>query len=399
MAVSKKAIKNNNYKLRGSLRKCGFDRWRYIFNGINSVSGEERMFFIELLSVNPAVSPDAVVSLSSAPASEPRIDAADLQNALAGNISVDGRKGAQPAERQPSFASVRAGAFGAKARQILKVFPNSEFVSSKKRFEIKVGGCVFSDKELNGVLAGTRPQKGYGARADASSSGEASHMEWSLKYERKADAPAVGDKSGGNWLVSGITAEFSGMVRLDGVEYAVSPAHSFGATDKAWGSAMPLPFIHISSCRLTSIFTGNVMPESGFSLEGDYDGKVAALAKFDGEIFSFGKKLKIRKYASRWSCTRSPDAGGAEELHWSVSLNCKKYILDVDVFCPVSEMLVKDYELPAAGAGIVKVLCGGSGTGEIRLYRQIKKSLELIQHAKILEACCEFGQSDEENED
>ena len=64
----------------------------------------------------------------------------------------------------------------------------------------------------------------------------------------------------------------------------------------------------------------------------------------------------------------------------------------MDVFCPASEMLVKDYWL--SDGSLLKVLCGGSGSGEIRLYKQVKKSLELIQHAKILGASCEYGQKD-----
>ena len=181
---------------------------------------------------------------------------------------------------------------------------------------------------------------------------------------------------------------------IDGQEYAVSPDHSFGYVEKSWGPALPVPFMHISSSRLTSIFTGKVMKDSGFALEGNYDGRLVALTKFDGETYDFGPQQKISKYTCQWSCVRSPANEGSEELHWSASVNCKKYILDVDVFCPAAEMLVKDYWLP--DGTLLKVLCGGSGTGEIRLYKQIKKSLELIQHAKILGASCEYGEKDGE---
>ena len=84
MAVSKKSIKNNGFKLKGSLKKCGFDRWRYYFNGINVASGEERLFFIELMSENPGISYEHTVLPQTD--EDKKLDAGDLQDALAGNI-------------------------------------------------------------------------------------------------------------------------------------------------------------------------------------------------------------------------------------------------------------------------------------------------------------------------
>lgn len=385
MAVSKKAIKNNGYKLKGSLKKCGFDRWRYFFNGINAASGEERLFFIELMSENPALSFDHTVLPKSG--EEEKLDAGDLQAALSGNIEI---KAPQSRNVIPSYACVRAGVFGSRPKQLNRFFANSELDWQKRGFGVKACGCAFSDNELHGVLAITEIE----ARSFTEWETAAGRMEWNLKYERDFDAPETVSKDGKHWLAGGLTARFSGMVTFDGQEYAVSPDHSFGYVEKSWGTALPVPFTHLSSGRLTSIFTGKVMKDSGFSLEGDFDGRLVALAKFEGEYFGFGPQQKIKKYASQWSCVRTPTNDGSEELHWSASVNCKQYILDVDVFCPASEMLVKDYWL--CDGSLLKVLCGGSGSGEIRLYKQIKKSLELIQHAKILGASCEYGQKDEE---
>lgn len=385
MSVSKKAIKSNGFKLKGSLKKRGFDRWRYFFNGINAASGEERLFYIELMSENPALSYERTVIPQVA--EEEKIDAGDLQAALAGNIEL------KAPEKQgviPSFACVRAGVFGSRPKQLNRFFANSEFNAQKKGFEIKAGGCAFSDNELYGVMAITEVE----ARSFTEWGTSSGRMEWNLKYERDFDAPETFSKDGMHWLAGGLTARFSGMVTLDGQEYAVSPDHSFGYVEKSWGPAMPTPFIHISSSRLTSIFTGKVMKDSGFALGGDYDGRLVALAKFEGDFYGFGSQQKIKKYTAQWSCVRSPSNDGGEELHWSASVNCKNYILDVDVFCQANEMLVKDYWLP--DGNLLKVLCGGSGSGEIRLYKQIKKSLELIQHAKILGAECEYGQKDAE---
>ena len=93
MSVSKKAYKSNVCKLKGSLRKNGFDRWRYFFNGINSASGEERLFYIELMAENPALSYERAVLPQRE--EEKKLDADDLQAALAGTIDtrpVQGQK-------------------------------------------------------------------------------------------------------------------------------------------------------------------------------------------------------------------------------------------------------------------------------------------------------------------
>ena len=44
---------------------------------------------------------------------------------------------------------------------------------------------------------------------------------------------------------------------------------------------------------------------------------------------------------------------------------------------------------------VLKLLVGGSGTGEIKLYRRIGKSLEIIEDAHVAFALCEFGQAED----
>ena len=59
-----------------------------------------------------------------------------------------------------------------------------------------------------------------------------------------------------------------------------------------------------------------------------------------------------------------------------------------------SLMYVKSVELPEGNRRLLKVLSGGTGTGEIRLYKRIRKNLELIEHAHIASAICEYGQEE-----
>lgn len=383
MSVSKKALRRNEYKLKGSLRKCGFDRWRYVFNAVNPASGDERNFFIELSILNPAVSPqDAVVYESQVE----KMDDSDLQAALSGNFD--------PQEHYeqvvPSYCCVRAGILGRRPRALAKCFPCDDFILQKNGADVQVGECLFSYSELSGSLTVTKTDlvKNPQPKSDDG------RMSWNLKYERVFDTKPVISKNNISWSATGIYTEFSGTVKFDGVEYIVSPESSFGYTDKIWGSDFPFPFVHISCPRLTSVFTGRPMPNSGFAVEGEFDGNCASSAKFLDDEYSFGRGKKIKKFTSIWSCVRTPSNSGSEELHWSVSLNSKKYILDIDVFCDVSELIVKEYSMTHGHGDVLRVLGGASAMGEIRLYRQRHKTLELIQHAKISKAFAEYGEKD-----
>ena len=145
MSVSKKALKRNEYKLKGSLRKCGFDRWRYVFNAVNRASGDERNFFIELSVLNPAVSPQATVVYES---QVEKLGESDLQAALSGNLDSQ----SSYSQTVPSYCCVRAGILGDRPRALAKCFPCDEFVLQKNGFDVKVGECFFSDSDLSACL-------------------------------------------------------------------------------------------------------------------------------------------------------------------------------------------------------------------------------------------------------
>ncbi len=57
--------------------------------------------------------------------------------------------------------------------------------------------------------------------------------------------------------------------------------------------------------------------------------------------------------------------------------------------------LKRNIEYPEGGRKLMKLIAGGDGTGEIRLYKCLRKDLELIEHARIGKALCEFGQPDD----
>ena len=92
-----------------------------------------------------------------------------------------------------------------------------------------------------------------------------------------------------------------------------------------------------------------------------------------------------------------PEAENPEEnlLHWSVSLNSKLWVIDIDIFCKIKELNNRTIELPEGRRQVLNLLEGGTGTGEIKLYKHIGNTLEQIEHATLVKVFCEFGHIEE----
>lgn len=386
MAISKATIKKNGYKLKGSLRKNGLDLWRYFFTGKSTSTGKEEAFFIEILVENPAVSPNEFVLIQK---SRPKIKAEDLQAALTGNTEIKN----QNAEEMvvPSFVAVRAGIYGEERKQINRFYNINDLHIDKKKFGLQVADNLFTDDTLAGSLTLSKNDS-VKFPEYMSQSGS---IKWNLHYERVSDFPEIKSDEEIYWLPSGIVTNYSGTIVLDDEEYTVTPKLSFGYCDKMWGKTLPLPFYHLSSNKMTSIFSGKLIENAGFSVQGNYLDKLAVLCKFGDEVFNFSTSGKLKKYNVVYNCAPVPGEEAEEQLHWSVSLNNKVFVCDIDVFCSAQLMLVRDYELPEGNHKVQKILSGAHGTGEIRIYKKIKKNLELIHHAKIENCVSEFGTIDE----
>ena len=70
----------------------------------------------------------------------------------------------------------------------------------------------------------------------------------------------------------------------------------------------------------------------------------------------------------------------------------------MDIYCKTSEMFVRDYETPEGQRQLLKVLGGGTGFGEIRVYKKVGHNLELLEHANVNDAVCEYGSIDKVEE-
>ena len=386
MAISKKSTKINRYMLSGAQKKSGVNTWRYVFTGVENTTGQERRFFIELSMLNPFLSPsEPVLGYKN----RVKIQPEDLQNVLAGTIS------AQKLETEnietPSYVVVRAGAYGAGAKQCCLYSAIKNIRNNPKIYEISVETCFFSADRLIGHLD-ISPEDLQEHPEYLCDSGM---INWDLHYEIRRSFDKGYSSKVYSWLATGVRAVFAGSITIDGKVYNVIPKKSFGYIDRNYGKNNSYPWLHLSSSNLTSIITGKTLQESAFAVQGIYNDRVSVIVDFEGNQVAFEANKGLSSYEAHWNFTQAPENDSQEKLHWTISVHNKKYVIDIDVFCIAPLMFVRSFELPEGKRNILKVLSGSTGTGEIRLYKRIHKNLELIEHAEIAGALCEFGQKEE----
>ena len=386
MAVSKVNKRLDHYVLKGRLRSEGFERWRYVFSAFSPSKGTERTFFIELYIVNPAVSPKtAVISQKSRlVASE-----SDLQYMLAGTASAE--KASEEVAVQPSYVLVKVGALGVGGKQMNKFYAPVQFSFVKSSGAFKVGECLFSTNALSGSVS-VSPQE---LRVRPELLCNPGAMSWELKFERPIECAPLYNRKKTVWLPIGVKSLFSGSVHFDNEEYVVLPKSSNGYIDKSWGVRPNSPYFHLSSSKMTSIISGRAMHNSCFALEGEFGGKLCATLVLEGERFSVENRGIFKKDVILHDCSQLEDGESGEKVHWTVSIHKGKFVIDIDVYCPGNELFVRDYEMPHGERCLLKILAGGTGSGEIRFYKKIGKNLELLEHANIFDAICEFGQMEQ----
>ncbi len=385
MAVSKKQLRYEHYILKGKLRHNGFERWRYTFVGVNKTTGEERSFFIELYLVNPSISPKNPVLAQTSKLS---LSNADLQYAMAGMESS--RIASQEKAVQPSYVLVKAGIFGRDGKQFNHFMPSAQLQWNKAENEFRAGDCTFGDEHLTGYIRVTERE----LRESPELLCNAGAIDWNLHFEKHIASAPLHNKKDSFWIANGAKTVFAGVIHVNGVEYTVIPRKSSGYCDRLWGSALSSPSFHVSSSNLTSLITGRALTKSCFAVEGEYDGKLKLYVCHEGEILQIKDKI-FDKITEVHDCFEMPVDADGEKLHWSVSVHRKRLVIDVDIFCKTAEMFVRDYEAPEGQRKLLKMLGGGTGFGEIRIYKKIKKNLELLEHAHVADALCEYGTIDE----
>lgn len=373
--------RKNRYMLKGVLKKNGYDWWWHSFTGYNKLTGEPKSFFIEYFIVNPALSPQTII-FGQKKNSQSLLD--DGENLV-----------------KPCYVMIKAGAWGKDAKQIHAFYPTEKLIIKKGRdFSLSAGCCNFSETQISGAIA--MPQTEAAAHPEYMS--DAGSMAWKLKV-KKCIAFDVGYGTSWffrtlnafqmYWHAQGVKTEYTGSVVLDGQEYIVPEEKSYGYADKNWGRDFTSPWIWLSSCNLVSQITGNKLENACFDIGGGCP-KVFGIP-FNRKVLTFfhmnGKKYQFN-FSHFWKKSRVQFSFNEEGelLHWYVSAEDRKYLMDVDIYCRREDALFINYEAPTGRKDFDRLWNCGNGHGELKFFTKKKKALELVEDAKVFNCGCEYGE-------
>lgn len=83
---------------------------------------------------------------------------------------------------------------------------------------------------------------------------------------------------------------------------------------------------------------------------------------------------------------------GDKRHYWKVRASNHNSEFELELECPRDEMLLINYESPDGQKRHNRLWNGGTGYGEIRLYRKLGGSKQLIDHIELRNAGCEYGE-------
>ncbi len=384
MGISKKSISLNKFGLNGLQKRTGIYLWRFFFKGIERNSGDEKNFSIEFEILNPGLQSDEPL-LGFKP--RVQISSDDLQYALAGTKSAEDIR--TESLVQPSYAAVRFQMLGSNAKRICRYLNCSEININTKNFEIRCGNILFNFNSLSGFLDLTQEENDQHPEYMCDSG----YVSWKITYDIWKDFACGFKNSDLLWFPLAVQANFAGTFNFNGTDYVINPKKSSGYIERFWGKSFPETWFHISSSNLTSIISGHTLFNSSFAVKGIFDGRLSFLANFEDTEIKFLADSSKRDYSVAWDCTQAPvnDEDDDELLHWTVSINSKEWIIDIDVFCKVRELETALLEAPEGNRRVLNIVQSSSGYGELKLFKRRKSSLEQMEYARLSSVICEFG--------
>ncbi|MCR5063796.1 MAG: hypothetical protein K6A89_10995 [Treponema sp.] len=388
MAPKTKKIKDFNAGFSGKKNKLGINIWRFFFNGINSISGSEQMFFIEFEMLNPFLSPsETILSFKT----KVKFSAEDLQYALAG---TDSASNLQTEEKNlPSYCVIRCGMLGIVPKQICCYTPIKQITFKNHPFEIQTERALFTENKISGNISLSKAE----CEKHPEYFCDSGNVSWEITYETNCEVGEGENTNFFRWFPYGLKTDYSGKIVFDGDEYIINPKKSFGYSERYFGKSLVEPWFHISAENLTSVITGKTLFDSAFAVQGIFDNRVAFAGKFEDNLIVFETDSSKRQFSCVWDCVQMPENDNPEEnlLHWSVSLSSKKWIIDIDIFCRIKEIFNRKIEMPDESRLVLNMLQGATGTGEIKLYKRNGSNLEQIEHANLTKVVCEFGHTEQ----
>lgn len=384
--MAKRNIKSKDYKIGFSIfqKKSGINFWRFFFPGINQENKEECFFCLEFEVLNPNISENEMLfSLS-----QKKILPEDLQSALLGNSSILNEQ----TNTKSSYCSVRLLKLGKKSKQLCQFMSFKEVDFDFKNMEFKIGNKLFTDKSLSGFISIANEDEIKNKEIFC----QQGYATWNLEYKIKESELKGYHNDSYRWFPIGVKTDFVGKVNFDGEDFLVDTRTALGHIDRFYGNAYPTELIHIYCSNLISMISGKKLENSAFCIQGIFENRISLIGNLENIDISFFANKSQREYNCFFDCVEVPGIENHSErmLHWSFSLNDKQTIVDIDIFCRLTELNNRIIEKPEGNRNIISLLEGGTGFGEIKLYKKNKKAIEQIEHAKLTKVICEFGKSD-----
>ncbi len=376
----------NTFMLKDALASEGYDWWWHSFTAHNKSTGEEKAFFIEFFTINPA---------------------------LGGSEPVFGQLPANKANGiKPSYMMVKCGCWGENAKQMHRFFGWDDVnIKEDAPFLISAENCFCSETRTLGMVEVTPEQ----AEAHPEWMCQAGKMIWDLNIEKQV-AFNVGYGAGWAsreieafemfWHAEGMKTAFSGSVILDGVEYVVDKDTCYGYADKNWGKDFTSPWVWLSSSHLKSKLTDQWLENTVFDIGGGrpkiktgktFDNVILGAMWYEGEAFEFNFSRFWTLTKTEFKCHESTD-----KLVWKITQETPLAKLEAEITCLKKDMLLINYEAPNGEKKHNNLWNGGNGVGEVKLYKKILKtkdagkkakfSWELVDDMEAYNIGCEYGE-------
>ncbi len=376
MRCDRKDASKDAGMLRGPLRRKGYDWWWHSFTGVNEDSGEEKSFFIEFFTCNPALAGE-----------KPTF----------GQLPENQAKGVRP-----SYLMVKAGCWGKDHCQLHSFFPWKEVRMRKEApYYIQAGGCFASETRLFGSVSVSEEE----AKAHPEWMSDSGQMQFDLTIDKqKAFNVGYGTSRPLRamqafemyWHAQGMKSTYHGMVIYNGKVYRVRPEGSYGYADKNWGRDFTSPWVWLSSDHLVSNRTGQELSNSVFALGGGrpkiygvgLNRVLLGAFYYEGAVYEFNFSKFWTGAKSSFSCRETE-----KEVQWHVLLKNRKMLMETDVRCKKEEMVLMNYEAPDGKKKLNRLWNGGTGTGRIRLYKKGPDGFALVDDISADHVGCEYGES------
>lgn len=389
--MNKSDIKRNFWMLNGRFAKQGYDWWWHNFTAVNETTGEERTFFVEYFTCNPALLEQKGLLPDGTKLT------VNNDSPVYGQLEQNKAAGIKP-----SYLMVKAGWWGEDKVQLHRFIPwkEVEIKNTSNGYCLNALDCSASEIVLKGKI-NILPEE---ATMHPEWMCNAGSMEWELNVNKKV-AFNVGYGASGifralkafemYWHAEGMKSEYSGTIIANGEKYIVKPENCYGYADKNWGSNFTSPWVWLSSNDLVSKISGKTLENSVFDIGGGRP-KVFGIAldrKLLSDFWYEGKSFEFN-FSKFWTfCRTSFDCKETDtQIIWKVRQETVKSIMETEIHCEKSKMLLVNYESPDGAKRHNRLWNGGTGEGTVKLYKKEKGKAVLLDEVEAKHIGCEFGE-------